>query len=85
VFLLVVTGRLHFGNWHHISMAQQVKNPRAVQETRRRGFNPWVRKIPLEEEMENPLQYSCPKNPMGRAAWQGTELQSKGSQRVRYN
>ena len=26
-----------------------VKNPPAVQETQRSGFDPWVRRIPLEE------------------------------------
>ena len=36
---------------------------------RRRGFDYWVRKIPLEEEMGNPLQYSCLWNSMDRGAW----------------
>ena len=31
-------------------MAQQVKNPSAVQETQGTRFNPWVRKIPFLEE-----------------------------------
>ena len=30
----------------------------------------------------NPLQYSCPKNPIDRGIWQATAM---GSQRVRYN
>ena len=33
----------------------------------------WVRSLgredPLEEEMANPLQYSCLENPMDRGAW----------------
>ena len=35
---------------------------------RRLGFDPWVEKIPLEEERVTPLQYSCLKNPMDRGA-----------------
>ena len=35
----------------------------------RRGFDPWVRKIPGEGN-GNPLQYSCLGNPMDRGAWQ---------------
>ena len=37
------------------------------------GFNPWVGKIPGEEN-GNPLQYSCLENPMDRGAWQTTVL-----------
>ena len=34
------------------------------------GFDPWVRKIPLEKEMTtHPPQYSCLENPMDRGAW----------------
>ena len=36
---------------------------------RRCGFNPWIGKIPGEEN-SNPLQYSCLENPMNRGAWQ---------------
>ena len=32
---------------------------------RRPGFNPWMRKIPGEEN-GYPLQYSCPENPVDR-------------------
>ena len=35
---------------------------------RRLGFDPWVRKIPGEGN-DNPLQYSCPENPMDQRAW----------------
>ena len=31
--------------------------------------DPWVEKIPLEEENGKPLQYSCLENPMDRGAW----------------
>ena len=44
---------------------------------KRRGFDPWVRKIPGGGP-SNPLQYSCLENPMDRGAW---GLQSTGSQR----
>ena len=36
----------------------------------------WVRSLgwedPVEEEMANPLQYSCPEDPMDRGVWQPT-------------
>ena len=32
-------------------MAQQVKNPPAMQETQETWFNPWVRKIPCKRKM----------------------------------
>ena len=39
-------------HWIGLSRWLVVQNPPAVQETHRRyGFNPWVRKIPLEEKM----------------------------------
>ncbi|CAN0404675.1 unnamed protein product [Rangifer tarandus platyrhynchus] len=38
---------------------------------RRRGFAPWVRKIPGERN-GHPLQYSCLQNPRDRGAWQAT-------------
>ena len=34
-------------------------------------FCPWVGKIPWSRKWQ-PLQYSCPKNPMDRGAWQAT-------------
>ena len=37
----------------------------AMQETQRRGFNPWARKIPGGGS-GNPLQDSCLENPMDR-------------------
>ena len=53
--------------------AQQVKNPPAVQETQ----DTWVRSLgqedPLEEEIGNPLQYSCLENSMDRASLWGHE------------
>ena len=35
---------------------------------KRCGFNPWVEKIPGEEN-GNPLQYPCLENAMDRGAW----------------
>ena len=49
--------------------AQMVKKPLAMQET-------WVQSLgwenPLEDLHGNPLQYSCPENPMDRGAWWAT-------------
>ena len=53
-------------------MAQTVKNLLAIQET----LEPWVQSLgqeyPLEEEMANPLQYSCLENFMAKGALQAT-------------
>ena len=50
-------------------MAQQVKNPPAMQET-------WVRSPGrddlLEKEMATHSRYSCLENPMDRGAWRAT-------------
>ena len=53
-------------------MTQMVKSLPAVQET-------WIPRVqslgpedPLEKGNGNPLQYSCPENPMDRGAWQAT-------------
>ena len=35
------------------------------------GFNPWVRKIPWKRKWQ-PIQYSCPGNPMDKGAWWAT-------------
>ena len=35
---------------------------------RRSGFHPWVRRCPGGGH-DNPLQYSCPENPMDRGTW----------------
>ena len=43
------------------------KEPACNVGDRKRGFDPWVRKIPGEGN-GNPLQYSCLKNPMDRGA-----------------
>ena len=48
-----------------------VKNPPASAGNMRRGFDPWVGKIPWEEN-GNPFQYSCLENPMNGGAWQAT-------------
>ena len=50
-------------------MAQRLKHLSAVRET-------WVQSLgqedPLEEEILDPLQYSCLENPMGGGAWWAT-------------
>ena len=48
-----------------------VKNPPAMQETWRHGFNHWVKKIPGGGK-GNWLQYSCLENSMDRGAWRAT-------------
>ena len=53
-------------------MAQRVKNPPAVQETRKMRVRFLVWEDPLEEENGNPLQYSCLENPMDKGTWQAT-------------
>ena len=45
-----------------------VKNPPASAEDMRLVFDPWVGKIPGEEN-GNPLQYSCLGNSKDREAW----------------
>ena len=47
-----------------------VKNPPVMQETRVQFLG---QEGPLEKEMNgNPLQYSCPGNPIDRRAWRAT-------------
>ena len=46
-------------------MAQQVKNPPAVQETQETRVRSLVGKIPREGN-GNPIQYSCLETPMDR-------------------
>ena len=45
-----------------------LKNPPAVQETQETWVQSFGWEDPLEEEMANPLQYSCLENPMDRGA-----------------
>ena len=53
-------------------MAQQVKNPPAMQETRmRHGFDPWVRKIPSKRKWQ-PTPVSLLEKSMDRGSWQAT-------------
>ena len=53
-------------------MAQQVKNPLAMQEIQEIwGSVPWSGRSPGERN-GNPLQYSCLGNAMYRGAWQAT-------------
>ena len=49
-------------------VALVVKNLIAFRAFKRYGFNPWVRRSPGEGN-DNPLQYSCLKNPRGKGAW----------------
>ena len=49
---------------------------------RRCEFDPWVGKNPWRKKWQ-PIQYSCPGNPMDRGAWGW--LQFMGSQRVGHN
>ena len=49
------------------SLVAQLKRIHFLQ-CRRCGFDTWVEKIPGEGN-GNPLQYSCPENPIDREAW----------------
>ena len=59
-------------------MAQQVKNPTAMQEAEDSGQIPGLVRQSLGE-IGNPLQYSCLENPMDRGALWATV---HGAQRV---
>ena len=59
------TGYLLQYSWTSL-VAQAVKNPPAMPETRVRSL---VCKDPLGEGNDNSLQYSCLENPMDREAW----------------
>ena len=48
-----------------------VKNPPAKAGDARRGFYPWVGKIPWRRKC-NPFYYSCLENSMNRGAWRAT-------------
>ena len=63
-------------------VALPVKNPPADGgEVRETGLIPGLARSPGGGH-GNPLQYSCPENPMDRGAWQATSI---GSQSVRHN
>ena len=53
-------------------MAQWVKNPPAMQETRETWVQFLSQEDPLEEENDNPLQYSWLEISKDRRAWQDT-------------
>ena len=53
----------------YLPSGSAVKNLPAMQEAQVRSLG---QEDPLEEEMTNPLQYSCLENPMDRGAWQAT-------------
>ena len=48
-----------------------IKNLPPKAREKRRGLDPWVRKIPLEEGMAT-HSCSCLENPMGRGTWRAT-------------
>ena len=75
-------------HWHYSDLLQIDRLPRCTAgkesaiQWRRCEFDLWVGKVPHREGNDNPLQYSCLENSMGR----GTGiLQSMGSQRVRHD
>ena len=53
-------------------MAQWVKNLPATQKTQEMQVEFLDREDPLEEEIGNPLKYSCLENPMDKGAWWAT-------------
>ena len=59
-----------------------VKNLFAAQETRVQSLNPWIRKIPLEKEMETHFSILAWKIPWTE---EPGGQQSMGFQRVRYD
>ena len=56
----------------HVGLPRWLNGKLPTCQCRRYRLDPWVGKIPLEEEMVNPLQYSCPEYPMDRGAWKAT-------------
>ena len=58
-------------------MAQQVKNPSAMQDTGDTSSIPGSGRSPGAGN-GSPLQYSCLKNPMDRGAWQATVHRGRG-------
>ena len=54
------------------SMAQQVKNPPAMQETQETRVQSLGWEDPLEKEMATPSSILAWKNPMNKGAWQAT-------------
>ena len=56
----------------HCPSGSAVKNPPAVQELREKLVRSLGQEDPLEEENDNPVQYSCLGNPVGKGAWQVT-------------
>ena len=56
----------------HLGLPRWLNGKLPTCQCRRCRLDPWVGKTPLEEEMANPLQYSCPEYPMDRGAWKAT-------------
>ena len=63
-------------------MVQQIKNPPTMQETRRHGFDPWIRKIPWRKKMATHSSIIAWEVPWTEKT---SRLQSMGLQRVRHN
>ena len=78
--------QLNIGEVIEVSGASQVAQWQRIclqcRRCQRRGFNPWVGKIPWRGGNGNPLQYSCLGNPMDRGAGRP---QSMGLQRARHD
>ena len=63
-----------------MSLVVKKKNlPGNVGDVKRRGFDPWIEKIPWRREWHS-TEYSCLENSMSRGAWRATV---HGSQRVK--
>ena len=52
----------------HVGLPRWLSGKLSTCQCRRCRLDPWVGKMPLEEETVNPLQYSCPENPIDRGA-----------------
>ena len=63
-------------------MAQQIKNLPTLQETRRHGFDPWIRKIPWRKKMATYSSIIAWEVPWTEKT---SRLQSMGLQRVRHD
>ena len=63
------TARVSQGLYLYMELSGWLSGREPAYQCRRRGFEPWVGKIPWRREC-NPLQDSCLENPMDRGAWQ---------------
>ena len=67
-------GKLQFltQNISRYGLPWWVSDKESTCQCKRRGFDPWVRKIPWRRSPGHTLQYSCLGNPMDRGAWRAT-------------